>query len=97
MPAKSPRSARDLFRLKITLSNGAGNIIDTYYNGDDGKSFMTIKPMPFSASLLTLEEKETYTDAVFSFQFSTTVFMQGRDYIELIPPVEVDLPIGNSG
>ena len=64
---------------------------------NDWKVLFTVVPSPFSASLLKVDEVETYTDGVFEFTLSITVPLFYNDYIEVIPPPEVDLPFSNSG
>lgn len=68
-------------------------MIDQYYNED--KPFFTVSPAPFSSSLLKVDEVQTYTDAVFEMTLSITVPLLPLDYIEVRPPIEMDLPFSN--
>ena len=54
-------------------------------------------PSPFSASVLKVDEIETYTDGVFDFTLSITVPLFNGDDIEVIPPPEVDFPSSGDG
>ena len=49
---QSPRSARDLKLLRITLTNAKNEVIDYLFNEE--KTLFTVLPSPFSSSLLTV-------------------------------------------
>ena len=64
---------------------------------NEEKTLFTVVPSPFSASQLEVDQKQTYTDAVFSFTLSITVPLYPGDYMDLRPPPEVDLPFSLNG
>jgi hypothetical protein len=60
-------------------------------------TLFTVKPSPFAASCLKVDESETYSDGVFDFTLSITVPFYKGDYIDVILPPEVDIPFSNNG
>lgn len=70
---KSTRSARPIKLLRITFTNNDGQVIDRMSNEENDPTLFTVFAAPFSATLLEVDETETYTKAVFDFTLSITV------------------------
>jgi len=88
----TPRSARHIQKLRLTLATLNGEVID-YYESTT-RIFFEVVPAPFQAHSLTVDSQETYTDAIFTFVLRLSVNHTTGDYLEVVAPPEVAQPTG---
>jgi hypothetical protein len=83
--SKTSRSSKEIKKLRISLTNLKGDLIDTYESEPD-KLWFKVEPAPFLTQSLEIDEDQTYTDSIFNFAVKTSVPLISSDYLEVLPP-----------